>query len=441
MRRSSGRPTRTSSASRSRACSSPPTSRASRWRRRCSSRARTTCSPAARSSSWSSSKEVDLLPESRAAPGLPPALPAGAPGQAGAAQFPARGDRGGARPPDRAGLSRRFQDRRGLRGAPAVEKQRGPGPPAGRAGEAGGCARGDRGRPGLPPRGRPRARPRGRGALAAAPPAGGTGSARPASGPQGVFPACYLCPPEYGPRRMKSADIRRSFVDYFQGRGHRAVPSAPLVPQGDPTLLFTNAGMVQFKDWFLGNVKPAAPRAVSVQKCLRVSGKHNDLENVGPSPRHHTFFEMLGNFSFGDYFKEEAIRAAWKLVTDTWGLSPDILAATVFEDDDEAAELWAKISTLPPERIRRCGAKDNFWAMGETGPCGPCSEIFVDLHPDRPAVDWDEGTESGRYLEIWNLVFMQYDRDEAGVLHPLPNPSIDTGAGLERVSAVLQGAD
>jgi len=240
---------------------------------------------------------------------------------------------------------------------------------------------------------------------------------------------------------MKSADIRRSFVDYFQGRAHRAVPSAPLVPQGDPTLLFTNAGMVQFKDWFLGNVKPAAPRAVSVQKCLRVSGKHNDLENVGPSPRHHTFFEMLGNFSFGDYFKEEAIRAAWELVTQVWGLPVDHLSATVYEEDDEAYGLWKKLSTLPEGRIHRCGKKDNFWAMGETGPCGPCSEIFVDLHPGLPAVGWDEGTESGRYLEIWNLVFMQYERDESGVLHPLPNPSIDTGAGLERVSAVLQGVD
>ncbi|HWN44536.1 MAG TPA: alanine--tRNA ligase [Thermoanaerobaculia bacterium] len=240
---------------------------------------------------------------------------------------------------------------------------------------------------------------------------------------------------------MKSADIRSSFVEYFQGRGHRVSPSAPLVPQGDPTLLFTNAGMVPFKDWFLGNAKPAAPRAVSVQKCLRVSGKHNDLENVGPSPRHHTFFEMLGNFSFGDYFKDEAIRAAWEMVTQVWGLPVDHLSATVYEEDDEAYELWKKLSTLPEERIHRCGKKDNFWAMGETGPCGPCSEIFVDLHPDRPAVDWDEGTESGRYLEIWNLVFMQYERDEAGVLHPLPNPSIDTGAGLERVSAVLQGVD
>jgi alanyl-tRNA synthetase len=240
---------------------------------------------------------------------------------------------------------------------------------------------------------------------------------------------------------MKSADIRSSFVEYFQSRGHRVYPSAPLVPQGDPTLLFTNAGMVQFKDFFLGTSKPPAPRAVSVQKCLRVSGKHNDLENVGPSPRHHTFFEMLGNFSFGDYFKEEAIRSAWELVTGVWGLPVDHLSATVYEEDDEAYDLWLRLTSLPAERLHRCGKKDNFWAMGETGPCGPCSEIFVDLHPDRPPVDWDEGTESGRYLEIWNLVFMQYERDESGQLSPLPNPSIDTGAGLERVAAVLQGVE
>jgi alanyl-tRNA synthetase len=238
---------------------------------------------------------------------------------------------------------------------------------------------------------------------------------------------------------MKSADIRQSFVDFFRERGHLAVPSAPLVPQGDPTLLFTNAGMVPFKDVFLGRQAPEAPRAVSVQKCLRVSGKHNDLENVGPSPRHHTFFEMLGNFSFGDYFKEEAIRLAWELVTRVWGIPVEHLTATVFEEDDEAHALWTRLSTLPPERIRREGAKDNFWAMGETGPCGPCSEIFSDIHPELPPASWEEGTESGRYVEIWNLVFMQYDRDESGRLAPLPNPSIDTGAGLERTTSVLQG--
>jgi len=240
---------------------------------------------------------------------------------------------------------------------------------------------------------------------------------------------------------MKSTEIRRTFQDFFRERGHRLVPSAPLVPQKDPTLLFTNAGMVPFKSYFLGAEKPPSQRAVSVQKCLRVSGKHNDLENVGPSPRHHTFFEMLGNFSFGDYFKEEAIRFAWELVTQVWKIPVEHLAATVYEEDDEAYDLWLKLTDLPSERVHRCGKADNFWAMGETGPCGPCSEIFADIHPDQPKVSWEEGTESGRYLEIWNLVFMQYDRDEQGTLNPLPNPSIDTGAGLERVSAVLQGVE
>jgi alanyl-tRNA synthetase len=240
---------------------------------------------------------------------------------------------------------------------------------------------------------------------------------------------------------MKSQAIRESFIGFFADREHREHRSVPLVPHGDATLLFTNAGMVPFKDYFLGRAKPEAPRAVSVQKCMRVSGKHNDLENVVPSHRHHTFFEMLGNFSFGDYFKPEAIQFAWELVTGDWGLDPAVLIATVFEEDDEAAELWRKISGLPAERIRRCGAGDNFWAMGETGPCGPCSEIFVDRFPERPAVDWEEGTESGRYLEIWNLVFMQFDRHADGTLEPLPRPSVDTGAGLERVASVLQGVD
>ncbi len=238
---------------------------------------------------------------------------------------------------------------------------------------------------------------------------------------------------------MNSKQIRQSFVDFFEERGHKHYPSAPLVPHGDPTLLFTNAGMVPFKDYFLGLDKPENRRAVSAQKCMRVSGKHNDLENVGPSPRHHTFFEMLGNFSFGDYFKAEAIEFGWDLVTRVWGLPAEHLTATVYEEDDEAAELWKKISGLPAERILRCGTKDNFWAMGETGPCGPCSEIFVDTRPDLPRVDWEEGSESGRYLEIWNLVFMQFERDDSGVMKPLPKPSIDTGAGLERVAAVLQG--
>jgi alanyl-tRNA synthetase len=238
-----------------------------------------------------------------------------------------------------------------------------------------------------------------------------------------------------------SADIRRSFLDFFAGRGHRLQPSSPLVPQGDPTLLFTNAGMVQFKDVFLGLEAFEPPRAVTVQKCLRVSGKHNDLENVGPSPRHHTFFEMLGNFSFGDYFKEEAIRLAWELVTEVWKIPADDLFATVFEEDEEARGLWRRLSTLPSERIVGCGKKDNFWAMGETGPCGPCSEIFVDRFPGRPKVSFERGSAEGRYLEIWNLVFMQFERKESGELEPLPRPSIDTGSGLERVTAALQGVD
>jgi alanyl-tRNA synthetase len=238
---------------------------------------------------------------------------------------------------------------------------------------------------------------------------------------------------------MKSADIRTGFLEFFRERGHRIVSSSPLVPQGDATLLFTNAGMVQFKDIFLGTHRADSPRAVSVQKCMRVSGKHNDLENVGPSPRHHTFFEMLGNFSFGDYFKEDAILFGWDLVTRVWGLPPERLFATVYEEDDEAFDLWLKLSSLPAERIHRCGKKDNFWAMGETGPCGPCSEIFVDLYPELPEVSFAEGSDSGRYMEIWNLVFMQYDRDAQGTLTPLPKPSIDTGMGLERITSVLQG--
>ncbi|MCP3960308.1 MAG: alanine--tRNA ligase [bacterium] len=237
---------------------------------------------------------------------------------------------------------------------------------------------------------------------------------------------------------MNSQEIRQSFIDFFADRGHLHLPSAPLVPHGDPTLLFVNAGMVQFKDWFLGREKPRGPRAVTVQKCLRVSGKHNDLENVGPSPRHHTFFEMLGNFSFGDYFKEDAIRFGWELVTEGWGLKKEHLYATVYEEDDDAYDLWLKIAGLPESRVLRCGKADNFWAMGDTGPCGPCSEIFVDFHPDRPHVPWEEGTDSGRYLEIWNLVFMQFERDADGNMTPLPNPSIDTGAGLERVAAALE---
>ncbi len=243
---------------------------------------------------------------------------------------------------------------------------------------------------------------------------------------------------------MRSSEIRQSFVDYFREREHRVVASSPLVPHGDATLLFTNAGMVQFKDFFTGAAQAPFPRAVTVQKCLRVSGKHNDLENVGPSPRHHTFFEMLGNFSFGDYFKAQAIEFGWDLVTRVWGLRPGHLFVSVYEHDDEAAALWQRISGLPPERIVRCGEQDNFWAMGETGPCGPCSEIYVDRQPELSQVGWEEGTDSGRYLEIWNLVFMQFERAAGGphpILTPLPKPSIDTGAGLERVAAVVAGVE
>ncbi|MEE2775556.1 MAG: alanine--tRNA ligase, partial [Acidobacteriota bacterium] len=238
---------------------------------------------------------------------------------------------------------------------------------------------------------------------------------------------------------MNGRDIRQSYLDFFVERGHRLTASAPLVPQSDPTLLFVNAGMVPFKNYFLGEETPPSPRATSAQKCLRVSGKHNDLENVGPSHRHQTFFEMLGNFSFGDYFKAEAIEFAWDLVVGVWGLDPEHLYATVYEQDDEAYELWVKISSLPPERVVRCGKKDNFWSMGDTGPCGPCSELHIDRFPDQPAVDWGTGSDSGRYFEFWNLVFMQFDCNEDGVLTPLPNPSIDTGCGFERIASVLQG--
>ncbi|HEV7503555.1 MAG TPA: alanine--tRNA ligase [Thermoanaerobaculia bacterium] len=240
---------------------------------------------------------------------------------------------------------------------------------------------------------------------------------------------------------MTGHEIRQRYLDFFQERGHRIVRSSSLVPANDPTLLFVNSGMVQFKDVFLGKEKQPYVRAATSQRSVRAGGKHNDLENVGYTARHHTFFEMLGNFSFGDYFKEDAIRFAWELVTQVWKIPVERLSATVFEKDDEALNLWLRLSTLPPERVHRCGAADNFWAMGDTGPCGPCSEIFVDLHPDQPPMPWEEGTESGRYVEIWNLVFMQYERDAEGKLTPLPNPSIDTGAGLERVAAVLQGVE
>ena len=237
-----------------------------------------------------------------------------------------------------------------------------------------------------------------------------------------------------------SADVRTTFLDYFQDRGHRVVKSGPLVPGDDPTLLFTNAGMNQFKDTFLGLEKRDYNRATTCQKCMRVSGKHNDLETVGRTPLHHTFFEMLGNFSFGDYFKKEAVEFAWELCTEVYGLAPEQLYATVFEEDDEAYSLWKDHIGVPQDRVLRMGEKENFWAMGDTGPCGPCAELHFDLgtsplgHPDCAM-----GCECGRYVEIWNLVFMQFSRDSSGAVSPLPSPSIDTGMGLERITAVLQG--
>jgi alanyl-tRNA synthetase len=232
-------------------------------------------------------------------------------------------------------------------------------------------------------------------------------------------------------------DLRRAFIQYFEQQGHRAVPSAPLIPQADPTLLFTNAGMNQFKRVFLGEETRAYNRAVTVQKCLRAGGKHNDLENVGYTRRHHTFFEMLGNFSFGDYFKEDAIRFGWEFLTSVVGLSKDRMWITIFREDDEADRLWRKIG-VSPSRIVRCGEKDNFWQMADTGPCGPCSELHFDQGPSVPG-DATPNGEGDRVIEIWNLVFMQFNRDSAGTLNPLPKPSIDTGMGLERLTAVAQG--
>ncbi|MBC7839507.1 MAG: alanine--tRNA ligase [Nitrospiraceae bacterium] len=232
-------------------------------------------------------------------------------------------------------------------------------------------------------------------------------------------------------------ELRRAFIRYFELHGHQAVPSSALIPQADPTLLFTNAGMNQFKRVFLGEDTRAYKRAVTVQKCLRAGGKHNDLENVGYTRRHHTFFEMLGNFSFGDYFKEDAIQFGWEFLTQTVGLDKDRMWVTVFREDDEADRLWKKMG-VSPSRIVRCGEKDNFWQMGDTGPCGPCSELHFDQGPSVPGDDCPNG-EGDRVIEIWNLVFMQFNRDAAGTLHPLPKPSIDTGMGLERLAAVAQG--
>ncbi|MBY0372238.1 alanine--tRNA ligase, partial [bacterium] len=237
---------------------------------------------------------------------------------------------------------------------------------------------------------------------------------------------------------MKSADIRETFLKFFEGHGHSRVRSSSLIPAADPTLLFANSGMVQFKDCFLGIQNNGYNRATTVQKCLRAGGKHNDLENVGFTPRHHTFFEMLGNFSFGDYFKQDAIAFAWELLFKKLNLPKDRIWVTVFQNDDEALELWKKIGQ-PAERIEKLGEKDNFWAMGDTGPCGPCTEIHFDWGPEYGRGNTPGTNTDGRFLEIWNLVFMQFNRDSAGVLTPLPKPSVDTGSGLERVSAVLQG--
>src|SRR5690348_14894675 len=246
------------------------------------------------------------------------------------------------------------------------------------------------------------------------------------------------------------------FLRFFEGKGHKRVRSSSLVPHGDPTLLFTNAGMNQFKDVFLGLEKRDYNRATTAQKCVRAGGKHNDLENVGHTKRHHTFFEMLGNFSFGDYFKKDAIAYAWEFVTSPkyLGIAADRLRVTVHHTDDEARGLWREVTGLSDDRIYGLGDKDNFWQMGDTGPCGPCSEIFVDLEHGGaqqgraagnsevlPKEEFERLAEEGRFLEIWNLVFMQFDRSADGTLTPLPKPSVDTGAGLERIAAVMQGED
>ena len=245
---------------------------------------------------------------------------------------------------------------------------------------------------------------------------------------------------------MKASEIRSAFLTFFEARGHAVVASSPVVPGDDPTLLFTNAGMNQFKDVFLGFDKRPYSRAATAQKCIRAGGKHNDLENVGYTARHHTFFEMLGNFSFGDYFKRDAIVYAWELLTEVFKLPADKLWVTVYAEDDEAYDIWHKVIGVPAGRIVRIGdnkgaryASDNFWMMGDTGPCGPCTEIFYDHGPEVPGGPPGSPDEDGdRYIEIWNNVFMQFNRDEAGVMHKLPKPSVDTGMGLERLAAVLQ---
>ena len=267
-----------------------------------------------------------------------------------------------------------------------------------------------------------------------------TGLPGPPSAPAKTNPTMTrntLTPPA---RFMTSAQLRAAFLDFFRDRDHAVVPSSSLVPGNDPTLLFTNAGMVQFKDVFLGKENRGYVRAASSQRCVRAGGKHNDLENVGYTTRHHTFFEMLGNFSFGDYFKHDAISFAWDFVTGTLGIPPERLWVTVYEHDHGAAEIWLKQIGVDPARFTRMGEKSNFWAMGDTGPCGPCSEIFYDHGPEVPGGPPGSPDEDGdRYVEIWNLVFMQFDRAADGTMTPLPKPSVDTGMGLERVAAVMQG--
>src|SRR5687767_12046603 len=248
------------------------------------------------------------------------------------------------------------------------------------------------------------------------------------------------------PPFMSAADVRRAFLEFFRERGHTIVSSSSLVPGNDPTLLFTNAGMVQFKDCFLGKEKRDYVRATSSQKCLRAGGKHNDLENVGYTARHHTFFEMLGNWSFGDYFKRESLKWAWELLTEVYKLPADKLWATVYIEDDEAYDIWTKEIGLPAERVVRIGdnkgaryASDNFWMMADTGPCGPCSEIFYDHGPHIPGgPPGSPDADGDRYIEIWNHVFMQFDMQPDGSVKNLPAPCVDTGMGLERLAAILQ---
>ena len=241
-------------------------------------------------------------------------------------------------------------------------------------------------------------------------------------------------------KAMKTNEIRELFLNFFESREHEKVSGSSLIPSNDPTLLFTNSGMVQFKDVFLGIEQRQSKRAVSVQRCLRAGGKHNDLDNVGYTDRHHTFFEMLGNFSFGDYFKEEAIHFAWEFITEELNIDPDRLWVSVFKDDDEAAAIWLDQIKVNPDRLVRMGEASNFWSMGQTGPCGPCTEIFYDHGPHiEGGPPGSESEEGDRFVEIWNLVFMQFERAEDGQLTQLPEPSVDTGMGLERIAAVMQG--